>query len=120
MIQDVTEMTLDAALQAMMRGELPLPRPIASHLLSRARPNELPPSRRQPYFTPREHDIVALLLEGLSNRQIADKLRISLHSAKRQVSTVLNKVNSPSRAHFVAQMLREESASAWGSNTHGL
>src|SRR2546423_3791910 len=108
MMRDITEATLDVTLQALMRGELPMPLPVASYLLERARSSEMPPSRRQPYFSPREHDVVTLLLEGLSNRQIADRLRISLHSAKRQVSTVLNKVNSPSRAHFVAQMLRDE------------
>ncbi|MBM0274320.1 response regulator transcription factor [Micromonospora tarensis] len=108
MMRDITETTLDSTLQALMRGELPMPLPVANYLLQRARSSDVAPLRRQPYFSPRENDVVTLLLEGLSNRQIADRLRISLHSAKRQVSTVLNKVNSPSRAHFVAHMLREE------------
>lgn len=108
MMHDITEGTLDITLQALMRGVLPMPVPVASYLLERARSSETTSVRRQPYFSPREHDVATLLLEGLSNRQIADRLRISLHSAKRQVSTVLNKVNSPSRAHFVAHMLREE------------
>lgn len=114
MVHDVTEATLDATLQALMRGELPMPQPVASYLLERARSNEMAPSRLQPYFNPRERDVIALLLEGLSNQQIANRLSISIHSAKRHVSAVLNKVNSPSRAHFVAQMLRDEWAPAQG------
>lgn len=108
MLHDITEATLDGTLQALMRGEMPMPLPVASYLLDRARLSEAPPSRhRPPYFSPRERDVITLLLDGLSNRQIADRLGISLHSAKRHVSAVLNKVNSPSRAHFVAQMLRD-------------
>jgi DNA-binding NarL/FixJ family response regulator len=115
MLHDITEATLDDTLRALMHGELPMPVPIASYLLARARSDEVSPSLHQPpYFSPRERDVIALLLEGLSNRQIANRLGISLHSAKRHVSAVLNKVNSPSRAHFVAQMLRDQWAPAHG------
>jgi len=106
---DINVVTLDGTLQALMRGDVVMPQPVADYLLDRARPVEMPPVRPWPYFSPRERDVIALLLEGLSNRQIADRVGISVHSAKRYVSSVLNKVNSPSRAHFVAQMLRGES-----------
>jgi two-component system nitrate/nitrite response regulator NarL len=108
MLHDITEATLDGTLQALMRGELPMPMPVASYLLERARSTDALPSRIQPYFSACERDVIALLLEGFSNRQIAHRLGISLHSAKRHVSAVLHKVNSPSRAHFVAQMLRDD------------
>ncbi|WP_067798161.1 LuxR C-terminal-related transcriptional regulator [Actinomadura formosensis] len=114
MVHDITEATLDVTLQALMRGELPIPVPIASYLLDRARSSEFSPSPHQPYFSPRERDVISLLLEGLSNQQIASKLGISVHSAKRHVSAVLNKVNSPSRVHFVTQMLRDDRAPARG------
>jgi DNA-binding NarL/FixJ family response regulator len=108
MLYDITEATLDGTLQALMRGELPMPPPVANYLLERVRSSDTSPSRIQPYFSPRERDVIALLLKGLSNRQIAHRLGISLHSAKRHVSAVLHKVNSPSRAHFVARMLRDD------------
>lgn len=107
MLHDMTEAKLEGALQALMRGELPMSLPVANYLLERARSTDSSPSRIQPYFSPRERDVIALLLDGLSNQQIAHKLGISLHSAKRHVSAVLHKVNSPSRTHFVARMLRE-------------
>lgn len=108
MLDDITEATLVRALQALMRGELPMPLPVANYLFERARSTDALPSGIQPYFSPSERDVIALLLEGLSNGQIAKKLGISLHSAKRRVSAVLHKTNSPSRAHFVAQMLRDD------------
>lgn len=108
MLHDITGATLDGTLRSVACGELPMSPPIVNYLLDRARSGEISPLPSQCYFSPREHGVIALLLEGLSNREIADKLGISLHSAKRHVSAILSKVNSPSRAHFVAQMLRGE------------
>ncbi|WP_165963993.1 response regulator transcription factor [Actinomadura sp. KC216] len=110
MLRDITESTLNNTLEALMRGERPMPPPVANYLLEYARSTgRFPaPSHTQPYFSPREREVIALLLEGFSNRQIAHQLGISLHSVKRHVSAVLHKANSPSRAHFVARMLRAE------------
>lgn len=107
MLPDITQSALDRTLQALMRGELPIPPPVAKYLFERVQSAEVAPPRAQPYFSPSERNVIDLLLEGLSNRQIAQKLDISLHSAKRRVSAVLHKANSPSRAHFVAHMLRD-------------
>ncbi|MGN9809509.1 LuxR C-terminal-related transcriptional regulator [Micromonospora sp. BQ11] len=107
MLHDVTEPALHRTLQALMRGELPIPQPVANYLFERVQSTDVSPPPAQPYFSPGERKVIDLLLEGLSNRQIAQKLGISLHSAKRRVSAVLHKANSPSRAHFVAQMLRD-------------
>ena len=85
-----------------------MPRSVADYLLDCARSTDLSTPRIQPQFTPRERDVIALLLDGRSNTEIAQELGISLHSAKRHVSAVLHKVNSPSRGHFIAWMLREE------------
>jgi two-component system nitrate/nitrite response regulator NarL len=108
MLHDVTETTLDGTLRALMRGELPMPLPIANYLLERARSTDTSSARIQPYFSPRERDVIDLLLEGLGNQQIAHRLGISMHSAKRHVSAVLSKTNSPSRSHFIAWMLRDD------------
>jgi two-component system nitrate/nitrite response regulator NarL len=106
-LPDITEAVLDRVLQALMLGELPMPVPVANYLLERVRSTKTMTPTVQPYFSPRENEVVDLLLDGLSNRQIAQKLGISLHSAKRHVSAVLHKTNSPSRAHFVAWRLRD-------------
>jgi DNA-binding NarL/FixJ family response regulator len=108
MLHDTTEATLDRTLRAMMRGEVTIPQPVADYLFECARSIEAGPSRLKPCFSASEAAVVGLLLEGLSNRQIAQKLEISLHSAKRCVSAILNKANSSSRAHFVTQMLRND------------
>jgi two-component system nitrate/nitrite response regulator NarL len=108
MLHETTEATLDRTLHALMRGEQTMPQPVADYLFECARSAEAFSPRLLPYFNASECAVIKLLLEGLSNRQIAQKLSISLHSAKRLVSSVLQKSNSPSRAHFAAHMLRDD------------
>ena len=108
MLHDITEATLDRALQALVCGENPTPQPVASNLFKHTGSTDALPSWIQPHFSPCERHVIALLVEGLSNRQIAQRLEISVHSAKRRVSAVLHKANSPSRTHFVAHLLRDD------------
>ncbi len=53
-------------------------------------------------LTPREREVLALLVEGLNNTQIADKLVISISTAKFHVSTILSKLGVSSRTEAVA------------------
>jgi len=49
--------------------------------------------------------IAGLLCEGCSNAAIAERLFISLHTAKRHVEKVLDKLDVPSRAAVAARLL---------------
>jgi DNA-binding NarL/FixJ family response regulator len=106
MFPDVTPDLLRGALQDVLGGRMSLPAPVASHLLKRARGDDPVVVPRVVRFSPREEEVMELLVAGLSNRQIADELGISIHGAKRHVSSILNKLNSPSRAHLVSRVLR--------------
>jgi len=52
-------------------------------------------------LTDREREIVALVAEGLSNQEIADRLFISFSTAKTHVSNVLTKLDLRDRIHIV-------------------
>ena len=54
------------------------------------------PSHPQ-FLTPREQEVVALLREGLTNPQIAERLSITLDGAKYHVSEILSKLGVSSR-----------------------
>ncbi|MCI4066752.1 LuxR C-terminal-related transcriptional regulator [Micromonospora sp. R77] len=56
-------------------------------------------------LTPRERQALKLLAEGLSNKQIARRLGISEHGAKRHVGNVLAKLNCPNRTVAVTVAL---------------
>jgi DNA-binding NarL/FixJ family response regulator len=56
-----------------------------------------------PAITPREADVLDLLAEGLTNRQIAERLVLSEHTVHRHVANILRKLGAPSRAAAVAR-----------------
>ncbi|MFC6023441.1 response regulator [Plantactinospora solaniradicis] len=58
-------------------------------------------------LTPRERDILALVAEGRSNQQIAEKLVISERTARTHVSHVLSKLNLTSRTQAALVAIRE-------------
>ncbi len=58
--------------------------------------------------TKREREIVALIAEGLSNRQIAQRLSISLNTVKSHVHSVLEKLALQSRLQISAYVHRED------------
>jgi DNA-binding CsgD family transcriptional regulator len=53
-------------------------------------------------LSPREHDVLRLIAEGRSNREIAEQLSISVPTVKRHLTTIFAKLNLPSRAAAVA------------------
>ncbi|HSK60634.1 MAG TPA: AAA family ATPase [Actinomycetospora sp.] len=57
-------------------------------------------------LTPREHEILAVLAEGLSNRQIAQRLFISERTVAVHVSRVLTKTGTRSRTQAAALLQR--------------
>jgi len=67
---------------------------------------------RQPYkpgidLTAREKEVLALLVEGLTNPEIAEKLVVSKSTVKFHVSSILNKLQVSSRTEAVAKALQE-------------
>jgi LuxR family transcriptional regulator, maltose regulon positive regulatory protein len=56
--------------------------------------------------TPRELEVLRLLSDGLTNRQIAERLVVSEHTVHRHVSSVLRKLALPSRTAAAAYAVR--------------
>jgi len=57
-------------------------------------------------LTPREREVLALLAEGLANKQIAVRLGISDHTAKFHVNAILGKLGAESRAEAIVRAAR--------------
>jgi DNA-binding NarL/FixJ family response regulator len=59
-------------------------------------------------LTPREQDIVLLIAQGLSNREMADELVISPATAARHVANILAKLGFTSRTQVASWATRHE------------
>ena len=57
-------------------------------------------------LTPRESEVLRLLAEGASNKMIAQRLGISVHTAKFHVGAVIDKLDAIGRTDAVAQAAR--------------
>jgi two-component system, NarL family, nitrate/nitrite response regulator NarL len=104
---ELTAATLADTLARVDRGEAAVPASLAHGLLSRLRSVETEPIKRQFLLTPRELEVLELLVEGLSNKEIARRLGMSEHGVKRHVGAVLAKLNCPNRTVAVAFVLQK-------------
>jgi DNA-binding CsgD family transcriptional regulator len=57
-------------------------------------------------LTPREVEVLRLLVEGMSDREIAAALFVSRHTAANHVASILGKLGVPSRAAAAAYAVR--------------
>ena len=57
-------------------------------------------------LTPRELEVLTLLAEGKSNKEIARRLGISVHTAKFHVSALIDKLDAAGRTDVVAHAAR--------------
>ena len=57
-------------------------------------------------LTAREHDVLALLADGISNRDIAARLAISEHTVKFHLASIFGKLGASTRTEAVQRGLR--------------
>ena len=68
-------------------------------------PAALPAQGPLAWLTPREREVAALLLRGMSNRQIAEDLVITERTAETHVCRILSKLGLDSRAQIAAWVI---------------
>ena len=109
---DAGEATVVAAVHAAAAGLVTLPRELAP-ALTEAVPAEAaalaaPPATDGPRvpLTPREREVLALLAQGLANKQIAPRLGITEHTVKAHVAAIYEKVGAGNRAEATVAAAR--------------
>jgi DNA-binding CsgD family transcriptional regulator len=88
-----------AGLQLVSAGEAADVTMVLSNGMSSAADDEV-------LLTPRELEVLTLLAEGLSNKAIARRLGISVHTAKFHVGALIDKLDAVGRTDAVAHAAR--------------
>ena len=89
------------AIRVVARGEALIPPVVASRLLRSVRESREPDVHRGDELTPREREVLALLAEGLSNADLAERLTITERTVKFHVSQLLAKLGARNRTEAV-------------------
>jgi two-component system, NarL family, response regulator LiaR len=107
LLKDVSADELAKAIRAAHAGRPTLAPEAAQVLIQAARG---PGQALGADLTPREREVLALMVRGLSNSQICEELVISLSTAKFHVSSIISKLGVSNRTEAVSLALRERLA----------
>jgi DNA-binding NarL/FixJ family response regulator len=119
LLKDTTGEKLVEAIQGVIRGEAQLDPAVASKVLGEFRrlAEERAPRRTKAPedddvavmiepLTPREEEVLQLLAEGLSNKEIGARLHLTEGTVKNYVSAIIAKLQANDRTHAVVTALR--------------
>jgi DNA-binding NarL/FixJ family response regulator len=86
------------ALRAVARGESLLDSKVTGPLLDRLKELAAKEQPSDDPLSPREREVLTLIARGLTNREIAQELTISEHTARNHVTNILDKLGLSRRA----------------------
>lgn len=104
-----------AAIGGVMRGELLCSPRMAATLFKRLATAGSGAPDDGSTLTAREREVVALIDRGLSNKQIANRLRIGTATVKNHVHNILEKLHVDRRAQAAAQVRAQAASPLTGS-----
>lgn len=93
------------AIRAVHEGGVYLPPMLARHLAEEYIHHHPPLPENDP-LTPREREILALIAQGYTNQEIAQKLHLSLNTVKTHRRHIYEKLNLHSRSALIEYALR--------------
>ena len=107
LLKDVSPNDLVKAVLAADRGEVQLHPEVAKKLMNEVATPRKEATLHAEELTEREKEVLALLGQGMSNKEIAREISVSEKTVKAHVSSVLNKLNLPGRTHAALYAVRE-------------
>ena len=112
LLKDLRPEQLFDRIRSVMRNETPLSPAIAGRLLEEIRSGATTRSSsvatpEEPSITPRELEILQLVAEGMSNKEIGKKLYITEGTVKNHVHNALEKLHMKNRIQAAAYITRQ-------------
>jgi len=99
------ETVVEAIIEAAQGGSPMSPKVAASVVKMLAKLTK--PAAEPVSLSPREHDLLKLLVEGLTAKEIADRMQVSIHTTSTHTRNLFTKLNVHSRAAAVARALKD-------------
>lgn len=106
--KDIQPEALARAIIGVAEGEIAMSRRTAARVLSHLRQTEQPTTLQLAELTARELEVLRLLAQGATDRQIAERLIIAESTAKKHVQHILRKLHARNRAEAVAKFKQFE------------
>jgi DNA-binding NarL/FixJ family response regulator len=97
---------LISAIRAVARGEVLLDPKITRLVVEQLQKGPPAGAPQEDVLSAREQEVLALLAEGLTNREIGERLTISEYTARNHVATILNKLGLSNRTAAAALAAR--------------
>ena len=94
------------AIELLMQGGAPMSPQIARKVITHF--NDRGQKKQESNLTNREQDIVNGLVDGLSYKLIADRLKISIDTVRAHIRNIYKKLHVNSKAEVIAKSLRGE------------
>lgn len=107
LLKDVSSDELATAIRAAYAGRPTLAPEAVQALIQAARSASEGPELGHD-LTPREREVLSLIVEGLNNPQIGERLSISVTTVRSHVSNILSKLGVSNRAEAIALTVREK------------
>jgi NarL family two-component system response regulator LiaR len=104
LLKNISPDELANAVRAAFKGQATLATEAAQALVDHSREPQLEDYN----LTSRERDVLTLLINGMTNKEIAEKLVVSPSTIKTHVSNILQKLGASSRTEAVAMALNED------------
>jgi DNA-binding NarL/FixJ family response regulator len=102
--RDATFDDLARTVTKVARGEPVCPQSVDRALLRRICTDTHQPSATTDHLTPREREVLVLIEQGLSNKQIAQRLGIEVRTVKNHVHNLLEKLRVQRRGEAAARL----------------
>jgi DNA-binding NarL/FixJ family response regulator len=114
-LKNVKSTAFLAGVRSALAGEVVLPPKLAARLLDEfarlaRQPAPAPAAVDDGNLTPREQEVLALIAEGATDREIAAQLYLSVHTVKSHVRNILTKLHVVNRRQAAKWALRRGSS----------
>lgn len=100
--------SLIRSIRSALAGGLPLESRVAAKVVPALLDRREPARPPDPSLTPRERAILACIGEGLSNKEIAERLALSVGTVKNHISQILGKLELRDRTQLAIYAIRHD------------